>query len=450
MTFLIRELAKQSQTSHEARNRMCSAPSRRLADSFEDQRWRAIPAQERGRILWRVAELIETRADELAVVESLNQGQPVGQTRWLMAFAADCFRYYAGWVDKLHGITAELLVGTTALHGYTLREPMGVAALIVPWNAPMLTATAKIAAALTAGCSCVLKPAEETPLTALLLGQILAEAGVPPGVVNIVTGFGDAGAALSDHPDIDKISFTGSTEVGKLIIKAAAGNLKKVTLELGGKSPFIVFADADLAEAIPAAARSIFGNTGQGCTVGSRLFVHESHLDEVIQGVAKLASEIRVGYSMDPAAEIGPLISDKQLKTVTGYVESAVTDGANVVVGGNRIGDTGFYFQPTVLPRLTTRCEQFGRRSLGPCLPSCPSGRPMRPSSWPTTPRMGWRPASGARTGRSHNRLCDAFGQAESESTFTHQDRSRCRPEAIDSPAGVASRVRKVCLNTWK
>jgi len=345
--------------------------------SFTDGRWADLSGPERSVILWRVADLLEAEADELARIESLDQGLPLVHARGMVFGAARCFRYYAGLADHVYGVTSQVVTAGTRYHAYSLREPIGVAALIIPWNAPLLMAAWKLAPALAAGCSCVLKPAEETPLTALRLGRILHEAGVPAGVVNVVTGFGEtAGAALTAHPDVDKVAFTGSTEVGKLIVRAAAGNLKKLTLELGGKSPVVVLADADLELAIPGAASAIFSNSGQICSAGSRLFVHRSVFDQVIAGVAEIGRSLRVGHGLDPDSQIGPLVSDKQLARVTGYIASGIADGSEVVTGGKRIGDTGNFVEPTVLVNVNRSMRVVREEIFGPVVAAMPFTEP--------------------------------------------------------------------------
>jgi len=327
-------------------------------NAFDTGAWEKLGPAGRAKCLWRIGDLIEANLDELARLESLNNGMTEASARgFAVARTAECFRYYAGWVTKIHGKTSEFHGMSEPILGYTLREPVGVAGMIVPWNSPLMITSWKLAAALAAGCTCVLKPAEETPLTALRLGELILEAGVPPGVVNIVTGYGHkAGAALAEHDQVDKITFTGSTEIGKIILKSAAGNLKKVTLELGGKSPVVVFPDADMGKAIPGAARAIFNNSGQVCTAGSRLYVHESVFDQVIEGVTKRAAAIKVGPGSDPATEMGPLISQKQLSRVAGYVRSGPDEGAEIVVGGGVLDRPGFFMEPTV---ITTRNEDI-------------------------------------------------------------------------------------------
>jgi acyl-CoA reductase-like NAD-dependent aldehyde dehydrogenase len=335
--------------------------------SMQKQRWMGLAAQERGAVLWRVSDLMRSQADVLARLESRNMGIPVDQARSMVMEAAAQYQYYAGWADKIHGKTIDLGPAAKRVQGYTLREPLGVAALIVPWNAPLISASKKLAPALAAGCSCVLKPADETPLTALWLGRILQEAGVPDGVVNIVTGPGETvGAALAAHPDVDTVAFTGSTEVGRLIVQAATGNMKKVQLELGGKSPVIVLPDADLSTAIPGVAGAVFFNTGQVCAAGTRAFVHEAVLDEVVQGVAEAGKSLKVGYGADPGVDLGPLISQKQLERVTGYVEGGVAAGGRVVSGGCRIGDRGYFFAPTVIVDVDQSMQVMREEIFGP------------------------------------------------------------------------------------
>jgi phenylacetaldehyde dehydrogenase len=337
--------------------------------SFEEERWRSLSGADRGAVLWRAGDLVRERADDLARLESLNLGLPVAQAKSMVLEAAAQFLYYAGWADKIHGRTLDLGPADRRIQGYTLREPVGVAGLITPWNAPLSMAAKKLAPALAAGCSCVLKPAEETPLTSLWLGQILLEAGVPAGVVNVVTGIGErAGAALAQHADVDVVSFTGSTEVGRRIVHAATGNMKKLTLELGGKSPVIVFGDADLAAAISGAASAVFWNSGQVCAAGTRLFVHESAYEQVVHGVAEAGRAMRLGPGSDPDADLGPLISQKQLDRVSGYVGQGVRDGARVLSGGARIGERGYFFEPTVLVDVDQSMTVMREEIFGPVL----------------------------------------------------------------------------------
>jgi aldehyde dehydrogenase (NAD+) len=328
----------------------------RAREAFTAGAWHGKTPSERTRILFRAADLIERRADELGSIDSRNVGMSGNHARNLVFAAADQMRYYAGWCTKIYGKSADMKMaggitgGTADLLGYTLKEPVGVAGCIVPWNGPALNAVIKLAPALTAGCSVVLKPAEETPLSAPVLAEILAEAGIPEGVVNIVNGYGHtAGAALAAHPDVDKIAFTGSTEVGKKIVEAASGNLKKVMLELGGKSPVLIYDDADLPKAIAGAALGIFINSGQGCVCGSRVYAHRKVFDRVVEGMAQAATAIRLGGPDDPDVDIGPLISKKQLDRVMGFIEEGKRDGVEVLSGGHRLDRPGYFVAPTVI-----------------------------------------------------------------------------------------------------
>src|ERR1700730_11708041 len=318
--------------------------------AFDEGRWAKVSPSERGRMLWKLADLIERDLEELAELESIDNGKPYAVARVAdLPLAVDMFRYMAGWATKITGSTLSLSLPGEYL-SYTMREPVGVVGQIIPWNFPLLMACWKIAPALAAGCTVVLKAAEQTPMTALRLGELIQEAGFPPGVVNILTGFGEtAGAALAAHPDVDKVAFTGSTEVGKLIVHAATGNLKKVSLELGGKSPNVVFKDADLETAIPGSASAIFFNHGQCCCAGSRLYVEKSVYDQVVEGVAEHAKKIKVGSGLDPDTQMGPLVSEEQLKRVCGYLEAGFSEGAKAMAGGHKSGDRGYFVEPTVL-----------------------------------------------------------------------------------------------------
>jgi phenylacetaldehyde dehydrogenase len=343
--------------------------------AFDERRWGRITPSERGRILWRIADLIERDLEELAELESIDNGKPYAVARVAdLPLAVDMFRYMGGWATKITGSTLPLSLPGEYL-SYTVREPVGVVGQIIPWNFPLLMAAWKIAPALAAGCTIVLKAAEQTPLTALRLAELVQEAGVPPGVVNILTGFGEtAGAALAAHLDVDKVAFTGSTEVGKLIVQAAAGNLKKVSLELGGKSPAIILPDADLDIAISGAANAIFFNHGQCCCAGSRLFAHKSVYDKVVAGVADIASKIKVGPGLDPATEMGPLVSDEQFNRVTGYIEEGRQSGAKVAVGGSRVGNLGYFVAPTVLEQTTPGMKVVREEIFGPVVCTQPFG----------------------------------------------------------------------------
>jgi phenylacetaldehyde dehydrogenase len=344
--------------------------------AFEDGPWSRMTPSERGRIIWRIGDLILEHVDELAQLESLDNGKPFAVAQAAdVPLAADLFHYMAGWATKLEGNTIDISVPYMPganFHSYTLREPLGVVGQIIPWNFPLLMAAWKLGPALATGNCVVLKPAEQTPLTALRLAELIAEAGVPDGVVNVVTGFGEtAGAALAAHDDVDKVAFTGSTEVGKLIVQAATGNLKKVSLELGGKSPNIVFDDATDG-AVEGAANAIFFNHGQCCVAGSRLFVQQSRFDEVVDGVAEIAKSIKLGSGMEPTTQMGPLVSDEQFRRVTGYLESGQADGATAVTGGGRFGDQGFFVEPTVITNTRPDMKIVREEIFGPVVVAAP------------------------------------------------------------------------------
>jgi phenylacetaldehyde dehydrogenase len=342
--------------------------------AFEKGPWRNITPSERGRVIWKLADLLEKHAEEFAQLECLNQGKPLTLARIAdIPVSIDQLRYYAGWATKVEGSTIPISAHGAKFLAYTLREPVGVVGQIVPWNFPMIMATLKLAPALATGCTVVLKPAEQTPLTALMLGELIQEAGIPDGVVNIVTGYGEtAGAALAAHPDVDKVAFTGSTEVGKLIVHAAAGNLKKVSLELGGKSPNIVFQDAEIESAIPGAANAIFFNQGQVCCAGSRLYVEDKQFDKVVDGVSQLASKIRVGPGMEPTSDMGPLVSEEQMNRVCSYLESGFSEGAKAVTGGSRQGDKGYFVKPTVLVNTNEKMKVVREEIFGPVVTVMP------------------------------------------------------------------------------
>ncbi len=340
--------------------------------AFENPAWRNLSANDRANLLLRLADLIEKEADDLAVLETLNNGKPAHLTRLVeVEGSIKTFRYFAGWPTKFGGETLPVSPrGGAQILNYTTREPVGVAGLIVPWNYPLSMAAWKVAPALAAGCAVVLKPAEQTPLTALRLGQLALEAGFPPGVFNVVTGFGDAGAALVAHPGVDKIAFTGSTEVGKAIVKASAGNLKKVSLELGGKSPHIVFPDADLDLAAASVANGIFFNQGQTCTAGSRLYAHASCFDRVLDGITAAARKLKVGDGLLPTSDLGPLVSQEQWDRVSGYVDIGRREGAELVTGGKRPQglDRGFFFEPTVFAKAHGQMRIVREEIFGPVL----------------------------------------------------------------------------------
>jgi phenylacetaldehyde dehydrogenase len=341
--------------------------------AFDGGPWTKLTSSQRGRLIWKLADLLEQHAEEFAQLESLDNGKPLTIARVAdIPGSVDMFRYMAGWATKIEGNTIPISPGGKWL-AYTLREPVGVVGQIIPWNFPLLMAAWKLAPALATGCTVVLKPAEQTPLTALRLGELVQEAGIPDGVVNIVPGYGEtAGAALAAHPKVDKIAFTGSTDVGKLIVQAAAGNLKKVSLELGGKSPNVVFQDADMPATIPGAASAIFFNHGQCCCAGSRLYVEDKSFDKVVEGVAGEAAKIRVGSGLEPTTDMGPLVSEEQLNRVCGYLESGLSEGAKAVVGGSRHGDKGYFVKPTVLVNTNEKMKVVKEEIFGPVVTAIP------------------------------------------------------------------------------
>ena len=343
--------------------------------AFDSGPWPRLSASERGRLIWKIADLLEQNLEEFAQLESLDNGKPLTVARVAdVPLAIDMFRYMAGWTTKIEGHTIPISAGGGQKYlAYTVREPVGVAGQIIPWNFPLLMAAWKLGPALATGCTVILKPAEQTPLSALRLGELIQEAGIPDGVVNIVPGYGEtAGAALAAHPEVDKIAFTGSTEVGKLIVHAATGNLKKVSLELGGKSPNIVLPDADLDSAIPGAASAIFFNHGQCCCAGSRLYVAKESFDKVVDGVAREAENIHVGPGLEPSSDMGPLVSDEQLNRVCGYLESGLSEGAKAVTGGSRLGDRGYFVKPTILINTTEKMRVVQEEIFGPVVTAIP------------------------------------------------------------------------------
>lgn len=349
---------------------------RAARQAFDEGPWSRMKPVQRERMIWRVGDLLNERAEEFAHLEALDNGKSAVIAQIVdVGWSADVFRYYAGWATKIEGSTIDVsmpFVPDGQFHAYTLREPVGVCGQIIPWNFPLLMAAWKLAPALAAGNTVVLKPAEQTPLTALLLGELFEEAGFPPGVVNIVPGYGDAGAALAAHLDVDKIAFTGSTEVGKLVVEAAKGNLKKVSLELGGKSPNIVFADADFDLAVPGSLNAWLFNHGQACTAGTRLFVEDKIFDEFTQAVADAARQVKIGPGMDPSSQLGPLVSQEQFDKVTSYLAQGKADGARALTGGARHGDRGYFVEPTVFVDCRPEFSIVREEIFGPVVAALP------------------------------------------------------------------------------
>lgn len=344
-------------------------------EAFEQGPWHTMSGVQRGDLLWKIADIIEQHTAELAELETLDNGKPLRvSSRVDVPQAVKHFRYYAGWASKIEGTTIPVSFPNQLV--YTVREPMGVVGLIIPWNFPLLMAAWKLAPALATGNTCVLKPAEETPLTALRLGELLVEAGVPAGVVNIITGHGvPAGSALTAHPGIDKVAFTGSTEVGRKVMEAAAGsNLKRISLELGGKSPNVIFADADMSRVVRGATWAVFSNTGQECVAGTRLFVQRPVYDQVLEGMAAEAQKIRIGSGFGNA-HLGPLVSETQINRVMGYIEGGRSSGAQVVTGGERLGGDladGYFLSPTVFAHEDDSLKLVREEIFGPVVAVTP------------------------------------------------------------------------------
>jgi len=339
--------------------------------AFEDRSgaWRKMSASERGRLIWRLADLVEKHIDEIAELETIDNGKPIFESRYVdMPMVIDVLRYYAGWATKIHGETVNTF--ETAFT-YTLREPVGVVGLIIPWNFPLLLASWKLGPALACGNTIVLKPAEQTPLTTLRFGELAIEAGVPAGVLNIVTGGPETGKAIVRHPGIDKIAFTGSTAVGKEIMRSSADTLKRVTLELGGKSPNIVFADSDIDGAVKGAINGIFYGKGEVCNAGSRLFVEKKVQAEFLEKLVARAKKLQPADPLDPKTRLGAIVSQEQMQTVLSYVETGKREGAKLIAGGNRVsvdGGKGFFLEPTIFGDVTNDMKIAQEEIFGPVL----------------------------------------------------------------------------------
>lgn len=334
--------------------------------AFEEGPWKKMFARDRGVLLRRLATLLEKHKEEFAELETLNNGKPISETLNVdIPFSIECFDYYAGLADK---ITGETIPVRGNFLNYTLREPSGVVGQIIPWNFPLLMAAWKLGPALATGCTVVLKPAEQTPLTALRLGELIVEAGFPPGVVNIVTGYGPtAGAAIASHMDVDKVAFTGSTEVGKIVMKLAAdSNLKRVSLELGGKAPNIVFADCDIDAAVDGQMRGIFFNQGEVCCAGSRLFIEEKIREEFLSKLKERAEKLIVGNPLDPKTQMGAQVSEEQFKKILSYIEKGKAEGAKLVTGGAPAQPKGYFLKPTVFDGVTNQMSIAREEIFGP------------------------------------------------------------------------------------
>ncbi len=339
--------------------------------AFDDRSgpWRKMSASERGRLIWKLADLVEKNIDELAELETLDNGKPIFESRYVdMPMVIDVLRYYAGWATKIHGETVNTF--ETAFT-YTLREPVGVVGMIVPWNFPLLLASWKFAPALACGNTIVWKPASLTSLSALRFGELAVEAGVPPGVLNIVTGPSEVGRAIVRHPGIDKIAFTGSTSVGQEIMRSAADTMKRLTLELGGKSPNIVFADADIDSAVKGAITGIFYGKGEVCNAGSRLFLESKIQDEFLEKLVARAKKMQPADPLDPKTRMGAIVSQQQMETVLGYIETGKKEGAKLIAGGNRVsvdGGKGFFIEPTIFGGVKNDMTIAQEEIFGPVL----------------------------------------------------------------------------------
>ncbi|MGL6160171.1 aldehyde dehydrogenase family protein [Microbulbifer sp.] len=360
-----REITRIVEANSEDVNRAVAA----ARTAFDDGRWTGLPAIAREQMIHKLADLIEAHTDELAELEAIDNGKPIGMARAVdIPAAVNMFRYTAGWATKISGETIEpMSTPGGAFHSYVRREPAGVAGLIVPWNFPLIMVANKVAPALAAGCTLVLKPAEQTSLTALRFADLVAEAGFPPGVVNVITGNGHlAGDLLVKHPDVDKIGFTGSTEIGKLINRNATDTLKYVTLELGGKSPVIILPDVDVSEVSPGAAQAVFFNSGQICVAGSRLYAHRSIFDRVLEGIAETADFWAPRPSLDPEGHAGALVSKEQYERVRGYIEAGKKAGAAIAMGGDAPSADGYFVNPTVLVDVKPEMSVVREEIFGP------------------------------------------------------------------------------------
>ncbi|MGH7913407.1 MAG: aldehyde dehydrogenase family protein, partial [Candidatus Binataceae bacterium] len=339
--------------------------------ALEEGKWSKIGPHQRARYLFKIADLIEQHADEMAELETLDNGKALTQARAIdVAGAAETFRYYAGWCSKIYGETNP---SDPTMFNYTLREPVGVCGQIIPWNFPLMMAAWKLAPALACGNVTILKPAEQTPVTALRLGELILEAGLPDGVVNIITGFGPgAGSSIAEHPDIDKVAFTGSAEVGKIILKASTGNLKRVSLELGGKSPNIIFPDADLEQAVPGSMMGVFFNSGQVCCAGTRIFVQKEVYEKFNDQLAKFSASMTMGDGLDPKTMMGPLVSKEQFDKVKGYLELGKKEGARVTTGGEAGTGKGYFVKPTVFADVNNDMRIAREEIFGPVAATIP------------------------------------------------------------------------------
>ena len=367
------QLAEVAEGDKEDVNRAVAA----ARGAFENPAWRNMMPTDRERLIRRFIALIEDNIDELSELETLDCGKPIGASRYVdLPLTIDTLYYYAGFSTNLEGDVLPHGCSYTPedrYFAYTQREPVGVVGMIIPWNFPLLLLSMKLGPALATGCTCVIKPAEDTPLSTLRLAELAQEAGLPDGVINVVPGYGEtAGAAIANHPDVDKCAFTGSTEVGKSIVNAASGNLKRLSLELGGKAPNLVLEDADIEAAIAGATMAIYTNQGEICCAGSRLYVHRSIFDQVIEGIVDNASKTKVGPGLNPASEMGPLINQAQLDRVCNYVDGGRSEGAEILVGGGQKSGKGFFYEPTVMVNTKPDMRVVKEEIFGPVLTAMP------------------------------------------------------------------------------
>lgn len=339
--------------------------------AFDEGKWTKMSAASRSRLMYKLADLMEENKEALAQLETLDNGKPIRETANAdIPLAIEHMRYYAGWATKITGQTIPV---AGPFFNYTRHEPVGVVGQIIPWNFPLLMAMWKLGAALATGCTIVLKPAEQTPLSALYLAELMAEAGFPPGVVNIVPGFGEtAGQPLVDHPEVDKIAFTGSTEVGKMIMERASKTLKRVTLELGGKSPNIILPDADLTKAIPGALNGVMFNQGQVCSAGSRVFIQKKHFDNVVADMASHAKNIKQGFGLEQDTQMGPLVSAEQQNRVLNYIEKGISEGAELLAGGQKPREEGYFVEPTIFADVNDDMTIAKEEIFGPVIAALP------------------------------------------------------------------------------
>lgn len=358
-------------TVYEADKEDIDRAVRAAREAFEKGPWSKITPATRSRLMYKLADLMEEHQEELAQLETLDNGKPIRETSKAdVPLAIEHMRYYAGWATKIVGQTIPV---NGNYFNYTRHEPVGVVGQIIPWNFPLLMAMWKLGAALATGCTVVLKPAEQTPLSALYLAELIEEAGFPPGVINIVPGFGEtAGQAIVNHPNIDKVAFTGSTEVGKLIMKNSSNTLKRVTLELGGKSPNIILPDADLSKAIPGALNGVMFNQGQVCCAGSRVYIQKKHYDNVVSDMASHAKNIRQGFGLNPDTEMGPLVSEEQQSRVLNYIEKGIEEGAEVLAGGGKPTEEGYFVSPTIFASVDDKMTIAQEEIFGPVIAAMP------------------------------------------------------------------------------